>query len=60
MRWIMTKTPIHSVRHVARLYSSNKEATAALGIDLWSFGRICRPHQIETPYVRKRKRRSLA
>ena len=54
----MTKTPLDSVRRVARLYASNKEAAAALGIDLRSFGRICRQHNIETPFVRKRRRKS--
>ncbi len=53
----MVKTPLESVRRVARLYASNKEAAAALGIDLRSFGRICRRHSIETPYVRKQKRK---
>ena len=45
------------LERVARIYSSNKEASQALGIALGSFGRACRRYGIDTPYVRKMKRR---
>ncbi len=45
------------VERVARLYASNQEASQALGITMRSFSRACRRYGIETPYVRKRRRR---
>ena len=47
------------LERVARIYKSNKEASAALGIAPASFSRACRRHGIETPYARTRKRDRL-
>lgn len=44
------------IERVARLYSSNEEASQALGIAPGSFSRLCRLYGIETPYARKRRR----
>lgn len=49
------------LERVARMYKSNEDASQALGIKMRSFGRLCRNHGIETPYVRKcRLRREAA
>jgi len=48
------------IERAARMYSSNKEASRALGIALGSFGRLCRQYGIETPYERKRKANQYA
>jgi hypothetical protein len=45
------------VERVARIYKSNQDAGRALGIDPRSFGRLCRRYGIETPYVRRQRRR---
>ena len=55
----MRKTDITCVERAARLYGTNTEASAAVGIALGTFGRLCRQHDIETPYTRRRRRRSL-
>ena len=55
----MIKTDIESVRRVARIYASNKDAAAALGIDPRSFARICRENCIQTPYYRSRLKRRV-
>ena len=52
----MIKTDIESVRRVARIYASNKDA-AAPGINPRSFSRICRVNGIQTPYYRSRLKR---
>ena len=43
------------VERVARIYKTNQDASQALGITMRSFGRLCRRHSIETPYVRKHR-----
>ena len=48
------------VAHAARMYKTNADASSALGITMRSFGRLCRRHGIETPYVRKRRMRRAA
>ena len=53
----MHKTPRDQVERAARLYKSNKDASRALGITMQAFARICRQYGIETPYVRKRRKR---
>ena len=53
----MIKTDIESVRRVSRIYASNKDAAAALGIDPRSFSRICCVNGIQTPYYRSRLKR---
>ena len=46
-----------ALERVARLYHTNTEAAAALGMTMRGFGRACRAQGIETPYVRKRRMR---
>lgn len=43
------------VERAARLYHQNVDASAALGITLRSFGRLCRQFGVETPYARRRR-----
>lgn len=45
------------VERAARIYASNIDAAAALGITAGSFSRLCRLYGVETPYKRQRKRR---
>ena len=56
----MNKTSRESVERVARMYKSNQDASRALGITMRSFARLCREYGVETPYVRKVKRRKEA
>ena len=44
------------IERVARIYASNQDASKALGINMRSFGRICRQYDIETPYARRQRR----
>jgi len=44
------------LERVARMYASNLEASAALGITPRSFHRLCRKYAIESPYQRRRTR----
>ena len=48
------------VERVARIYKSNQDAAAALGITSHSFGRLCRRFEIETPHARTRRLRQEA
>ena len=48
---------VESVRRAARMYVTNKEAAAALGIGARTFATICRENGIETPYVRWQRER---
>ena len=43
------------IARAARLYASNRDAAAALGIAPGSFGRLCRHYEIETPQLRKKR-----
>jgi len=43
------------VERAARVYRTNLDASRALGIELRSFGRLCRRHGVETPWARKRR-----
>lgn len=54
----MHKTPLEQVERAARLYSTSKDASIALGITQQAFARICRQHQIATPRARKRNRKA--
>ncbi|GEM_PF-2034861 len=49
--------PRETVERAARVYSSNTDAAAALGIAAGSFGRLCRRHGIEPPQQRRRRAR---
>ena len=51
----MDKVSRESVERVARMYKQNKDASAALGVSLRYFARLCRLYQIETPYARHRR-----
>ncbi len=51
---------VEQLERVARVYRTNVEAAAALGIARGSFGRLCRRHGIETPYVRRQRERREA
>ncbi len=53
----MAKIERERVERVARIYSSNQEASQALGIVMQSFGRLCREYGIESPYARRRRLR---
>ena len=52
----MEKISKDQIERAARVYTSNKEASQALGIAMQSFGRICRRYGVETPYARRRRR----
>lgn len=41
------------VERVARMYRTNQMASAALGIHLGTFSRLCRKYGIQTPHERK-------
>ena len=53
----MQKIEPERIRRAARMYSSNQEASRALGIAPGSFSRLCRLYSIETPYARKHRKR---
>ena len=44
-----------AIERVARVYRSNQDASAALGITLRSFSRLCRRFAVETPYAKRRR-----
>ena len=48
------------VERVARIYKTNKDAGAAMGIVPASFSRLCRQYGIESPYARKERQRREA
>jgi hypothetical protein len=52
----MDKVSSQDIERVARMYNQNKDASAALGISLRYFARLCRCYGIETPYARRRRR----
>ena len=52
----MRKIEPDRIVRAARIYSSNEDASAALGIAPGSFSRLCRRYGIETPYARKLRR----
>ncbi|NKB68249.1 MAG: hypothetical protein GKR89_14400 [Candidatus Latescibacteria bacterium] len=56
----MEKIERRTVERAARLYKSNSEAAAALGVAMRSFGRMCKAYGIETPWGRKRRRQQGA
>ncbi|NKB71038.1 MAG: hypothetical protein GKR89_28545 [Candidatus Latescibacteria bacterium] len=51
----MDKVDKEQLKRAARLYHQNKDASAALGISLRYFARLCRQHGIETPHARRRR-----
>ena len=52
----MSKVSSQEIERVARIYNQNKDASAALGISLRYFARLCRHYGIEPPYARRRRR----
>lgn len=52
----MNAVPRDQVQRVARVYHPNADASAALGITLRSFSRLCKRFRIETPYARRCRR----
>jgi hypothetical protein len=56
----MNRISKQSLERVARIYKSNKEASQALGLHPRSFSRLCREHNILTPYVRLRNNRQAS
>lgn len=51
----MKRIPIEALERVARLYKTNTEASASLGMTMRGFARACRRHGIETPYARQQR-----
>ena len=51
----MEKVSSQEIERIARIYNENKDASAALGISLRHFARLCRHYGIETPYARRRR-----
>ena len=52
----MDKVSCDSVARAARIYKSNKDASAALGISLRYLSRLCSQYETETPHARHRRR----
>lgn len=50
---LLSGIPAETLARAARLYKTNKEASAALGMSMRGFARACRRHGIETPYARR-------
>lgn len=50
--------PAETLERAARIYKTNKDAGAALGMSMRGFARACQRHGIETPYARRKKLRS--
>ncbi len=48
------------IARAARIYSSNNDAGAALGMAPGAFGRACRRYGIETPWARHLRERREA
>lgn len=49
-----------SLARVARLYRTNKDAGAAIGLTMRGFSRACRRHGIETPAARRQREHEVA
>lgn len=48
--------PKEQIERAARMYRTNRLASAALGIHLATFSRLCREYGISTPYEKRRRR----
>lgn len=46
---------LERIKRCARIYGSNREAAAAMGIAENTFSRLCRENDIDTPLVRRKK-----
>ena len=49
-----------AVERAARIYTTNRDASSAMGITVRSFSRLCRRYGIETPWARNRRHRQAA
>ena len=47
--------PKEQIERAARMYRTNRLASAALGIHLATFSRLCREYGVSTPYDRRRQ-----
>ncbi len=56
MKGRQKKISREEVERCARLYHTNKDAAAALGIRSDSFSALCRRDGLETPYKRRERR----
>ena len=52
----MRRTPTEQVVRAAKVYKTNKDASAALGITPRAFSRLCRELAIDTPGERRQFR----
>ena len=52
--------PIEQLERASRLYKKSREAARALGISEQHYTRLCRKHNIETPYRRQQRLRRQA
>ena len=41
------------IERAARIYKTNKDAAAAMGISMQHFGRLCRKFGVVTPYAKR-------
>lgn len=57
---MLTGIPTEVLARAARVYKTNKEAGAALGMSMRGFARACRRNGIETPWARRQKCRVAA
>jgi hypothetical protein len=57
---ILNGIPPEALKRAARIYKTNKDAGAALGMSMRGFARACRRHGIETPHARRQKMRRPA
>ncbi len=48
------------IERVARMYKCNQDASRALGITIRSFSRLCRKHDIESPFARRQRQHRQA
>ena len=49
---------VEQVKRVCRMYATNKQAIRALEISQPTFKRLCKEHDIETPYQRVKRHRT--
>ena len=42
------------LERVPRIYKTNKEVAAAMGMHMNHFSRLCRKHKVETPAAKRR------
>jgi hypothetical protein len=41
------------IERAARVYKTNKDAAAAMGMSMQHFGRLCRKFGVPTPYAKR-------